>query len=426
MQFLKVGLLFAASTLSRLLAGLVVVKIIAIYVGADGLGRLGQFMSLIAIITTLAGGGISTGIVKYVAEYKDDRSELSGYLGAASLVTVVASLVIGLALLIAAPYLSQLLLKSTEYEGAVRALAFAQFLIAISNLLMGLVNGHKRVKAFAAINVISVVLGAIGMAVACANFGIAGAMYGLMWMSCCTLLFLVPWYRFGLKFEWKRLMPRWDAVKVRHFMAYGLMLLVTAATMQVTQIVIRQIIESEAGWHEVGYWQAVVKVSDAYLQFVTVILANYYLPRLAENSGAEKTHALVMAAYKFAMPALFLLSGTVFLLRETIIPIIFSKDFLPASAFFPGQLVGDFFKVGAYIIAYVAVARASTAFYVIAEIFQASMLVILSYVVVHRFGAVGATYAYGLTYAIYFVTCCIAYRVYISNSSPAVVRSQLG
>ena len=63
MRFLKVGLLFAASTVSKLVAGLLIVKIVAIYLGASGLGQLGQFMSLMSMITLLAGGGIGTGII---------------------------------------------------------------------------------------------------------------------------------------------------------------------------------------------------------------------------------------------------------------------------------------------------------------------------------------------------------------------------
>lgn len=426
MQFLKVGLLYGASTLSRLLAGLVVVKIIAVYIGADGLGRLGQFMSLVTIVTTLAGGGISTGIVKYVAEHRNDQATLSGYLGAASWITLSASVALGVLLFVLAPALSQALLQSADHAGVIRTLAFVQFMIAASNLLIGLVNGHQRVKAFAAINIASVVLGAAGMALACDWFGITGAMIGLMWMASCQLLFLLPWYRIGLGFEWRRLRPRWDSAKVRRFMAFAVMLFVTAATMQLTQIVIRQIIEAAGGWQEVGYWQAVVKVSDAYLQFVTVVLGSYYLPRLAERPGPAETRALVTAAYRLALPVLVLLTGGVFALRHVLIPILFSDEFLPAAAFFPGQLIGDFFKVAAYIVAYVAVARAGTRFYVGAEVFQALLLVVSSYLMVQQFGALGATYAYAMTYVIYFVVCYLVYRVYLSQSFDALARTQAG
>lgn len=89
MCFLKVGILFAASILRKLIAGLRIVKIVAIYLGTEGLGQLGQFMSLMSMITILAGGGINTGIIKYVAEFNKEEVQLNGYLRAASMITLV-------------------------------------------------------------------------------------------------------------------------------------------------------------------------------------------------------------------------------------------------------------------------------------------------------------------------------------------------
>lgn len=406
---LRVGILFAASTLSRLLAGLIVVKIIAVYIGPSGLGQLGQFMSLIGIITILAGGGIGTGIVKYVAEFKHNDAELRSYISAASLVTITASLLVGAFLLLAAPSISQLFLKTQSYAAVIRVLAVMQFLIAGSNFLMGLVNGHQRVNAFAIINVASVIVGAVGMAFMSRSYGVAGAMYGLMWMPACSLFLLLPWYRFGLKFEWNRLLPAWHPEKLKRYMGYTAMLLVTALTMQMSQVAVRNIIEMREGWINVGYWQAATKISDAYLQFITVVLANYFLPKLAELKTSKEIGKAVAAAYRLALPVLLVLTLSIFLLREQLIPIVFSKAFLPMKAFIPGQLIGDFFKVGAYIVAYVGVARANAKLYIAAELLQASLMISLSYLMVGRFGAVGATYAYSLTYIIY---CAVAYSVF--------------
>jgi len=413
MQILKIGLLFAASTLSRLLAGLVIVKIIAVYVGANGLGQLGQFMSLVAIITTLAGGGISTGIVKYVAEFKDEPKELRGYLGAASLITIIASLTVGTILFVCAHRISSGLFGSSAYTSVIRILSVAQFGLAAINLLMGLLNGHKKVRAFAAINVGSVLIGTIGMIVGCALFGMTGAMYGLIWMPVCALLLLLPWYRIKMGWHWEKLKPAFDRTKVRKLMGFGLMLLVTATTMQMSQVVIRHVIETQSGWSQVGYWQAVVKVSDAYLQFITVVLANYFLPRLAELSNNAQLRREVSQAYRLAIPLLLAMTVGIYMLREQIIPIIFSKAFLPMKDFFIGQLIGDFFKVAAYIVGYVAVARASTKIYIGAEILQSGLFVGISYILIGRFGAIGATFAYGATYIIYFVVAYTVYRLYL-------------
>lgn len=413
MHFLKVGLLFAASTLSKLLAGLVVVKIIAVYIGADGLGRLGQFMSLMSMITILAGGGISTGIVKFVAQYREDPKQLRAYIGVASLIAIIASAILGAVLLGLAAPLSNWLFGSPEYSDVIRLLAVAQFAIAGTNLLLGLVNGHKRVQAFAVINGLGVIVGASGVAIGCIFWGIRGAMYGLIWMPVANILFLVPWYFFGLRFKLRELLPVWDKVKTGQFLQFSLMLLVSVFTMQMAQIIMRHIIEANNSWVQVGYWQAVSKISDAYLQFITVVLASYYLPRLAELRRRSEIGREVWMVYKIAMPVLATLSLTIFLARDFIILLLFSPEFLPMKGFFPWQLMGDAFKIAAYIGAYVAVARASTKIYIGAEILQAGMLVILCYFFVGKYGAVGASYAYCVTYILYFIVVQVALRGYL-------------
>ncbi|QDG71787.1 oligosaccharide flippase family protein [Janthinobacterium tructae] len=201
MCFLKVGILFAASILRKLIAGLRIVKIVAIYLGTEGLGQLGQFMSLMSMITILAGGGINTGIIKYVAEFNKEEVQLNGYLRAASMITLVFYLMLFLGLLVGASEISRWLFNTDNYATVVRVLVAAQFTIALTNLLMGILNGHQRVKAFAIINSTSVLVGATGVVVGWALYGMRGAMYGLIWMPSCTLFLLLPWYRFGLKFS---------------------------------------------------------------------------------------------------------------------------------------------------------------------------------------------------------------------------------
>jgi O-antigen/teichoic acid export membrane protein len=284
---------------------------------------------------------------------------------------------------------------------------------------MGLVNGHQRVQVFALITLMSVIIGSAGVALACSYYGMRGAMYGLMWMSACPILFLMPWYKFGLRFQWNQIIPRWDKEKVGQFSHFSLMLLVSVLTMQMSQIVVRHIIESNNSWVQVGYWQAVTKISDAYLQFITVVLANYFLPRLAELKQRSAIKKEVALAYRYAMPVLIVMVMLVFICRDWIIFLVFSRDFLPMKEYFTFQLIGDCFKIAAYIGAYVAVAKANTRAYILAEILQSGMLIVFCLVFVSRFGAVGATYAYCLNYILYFFIVHFVLRAYLNKTDQA-------
>ena len=97
----------------------------------------------------------------------------------------------------------------------------------------------------------------------------------------------------------------------------------------------------------------------------------------------------VATAYKIAMPVLLIMSISIFILRDWIILLLFSPEFLAMKNYFTWQLAGDAFKVAAYISGYVAVAQANSRLYIAAEIFQASLLVLLCYFFVQAYGAIG-------------------------------------
>ena len=101
MNIARTGFYTSIATAARLLAGLVAIKLVAWFAGPEGVGKLGQFMSLMSLLAVLAGGGISSAIVKYVAEYRDDPQRLSRLLSAALWYAFLASCLMGgLALLL--------------------------------------------------------------------------------------------------------------------------------------------------------------------------------------------------------------------------------------------------------------------------------------------------------------------------------------
>ncbi len=133
MNLARAGFYSAIGTAARLVAGLVVIKLVAWFAGPEGVGRLGQFMSLMSLLAVLAGGGISAGIVKYVAEYRGDPQRLSRLLAAALSYALCASCRMGLAALIFSRQLAIWILGDASFESLIRVLAVAQLGIAAVN-----------------------------------------------------------------------------------------------------------------------------------------------------------------------------------------------------------------------------------------------------------------------------------------------------
>jgi O-antigen/teichoic acid export membrane protein len=415
MNFLKVGLTFAVSTGTKLVAGLFIVKVIALYVGAEGLGQLGQFMSVMNMVTTLAGGGIVTGLIKYVAEHAENKEELSRYLSSGSFITLMASGLIALILIAGATPVSNLLLGTPRYVVVFYVLALVQFIIGANNYATSVINGHRDAKGFAIVSASGTLVGAVIMFSATRWGGLTGSMYGLMLMPAAMAFFSIPYIFYRGLISATVLAPRRHSEATNNLLHYSGMLCVTVSTLPVAQIVVRNLIEKQAGWGAVGYWQGVSRISDVYLQFITVVLSNYYLPQLSAISDKDELRSHVYNALKIAVPATVLMALTVFLLRDLIIPLLFSKSFLPMRDLFLFQLIGDCFKVSAYTIGYVCVAKAMTRLYIFAEIYQSVMFIVLANVFLNSAGPVGVTYAYALNYALYFVIALVAFRRYVSR-----------
>jgi len=67
------------------------------------------------------------------------------------------------------------------------------------------------------------------------------------------------------------------------------MLITTVICMPLVQMLLRNDLVEVSNWDVAGYWQAAIRLSDAYLLFINMVLANYYMPRLSEiGKGREQ------------------------------------------------------------------------------------------------------------------------------------------
>ena len=67
---------------------------------------------------------------------------------------------------------------------------------------------------------------------------------------------------------------------------FTLMALITSVTLPVAYVMMRNLLAAHYSWDEVGIWQGVSSISDAYLQFITASFSVYLLPTLSRLTSA--------------------------------------------------------------------------------------------------------------------------------------------
>ncbi len=416
-EIVKTGLIFGTSTFIKLLSGLIIAKLIVLSVGLSGFGVISQFQSLMNILLVFAGGGISNGVMKYVAEFRNnDLNELNLILKTSTFIILIFGLLIGFFLILFSKEISLFLFQSSNYSIIVIFVAIAQFFIGFNTFFQSIINGYREVKSFAISSILGSLVGLVFVFYLSTRKDISSLMigqvlFGFFSSFFCFFFLMSKGYYKTLMFK-----PFFYSKKSKLLFKYTLMLLVTISTLPIAQILIKNLIGTKFGWDSVGKWQGVMKISDAYLQFITIILANYFFPKLAELKSKALIKNEVFKTITFIVPITILISICIFVFKKYIILILYSDSFLGIDDFFTFQLIGDVFKVAAYTIIFFAAAKGLTIIYIFAEIFQSLSLILFSYFFIDIYGPIGVTFSYALTYFVYLIFSLVIFYIFLKTN----------
>jgi PST family polysaccharide transporter len=90
------------------------------------------------------------------------------------------------------------------------------------------------------------------------------------------------------------------------------------------------------------------------------------------------------------------------------------------SDLFAFQLLGDFFKIASWLLAYLMLAKTMTKLYVFTEIFSNLSWVLFSYWLISYTGSSGAVIAYAINYFIYVLIMLFIFRKLLFNKIPSL------
>ncbi len=412
MSLAKASVWTASSTLVKISAGLLVVKLLAVRFGPEGVGQAGNFRQLITVLSVLAGAGIFNGVTTYIAQYQHQPEPLRALLGTASAMVLGFSTLLALVFLLAAAPISQVLFGHTRFDNVVRIFAFLQFGIAWANLVLALLKGYRDARGNALALIVGSLLGVAAYALCWCIGGYSGALVGF---ALVPALVVVPAFALlkrhvSLPLGW--LKPQWQPEIARRLAKFTLMALITSFTLPAAWVMMRNLLAQHDGWAQVGLWQGVNSISDAWLQFITATFSVWLLPTLARLDQKCDIAREIGRALRFALSAVAAIGFCVWLLRDVAIWLLFSPAFNAMRNLFVWQLCGDVFKVGAYVFGYLVIAKASLRFYTLAEMSQFILLTLFSRWLIPLSGVTGAAQAYMATYLCYFALCCGAFMIY--------------
>ena len=417
MKLIQTTLLSGLASVIRIGTGVVSTKIIAVYLGAPGVVLLAQFTSVLSIVQ-LFGSGVNAAVVKYVSEYRQDEKRLLGILGTAFMITLGTTVLASVLLVLFSRYAAIQLLKSPDYQVSVMVGGLLLVAQSINNYYLSVLNGIKDIKTYFALNVISACLGLGSFALLAVVGGIKGA---LVAQSVAQVIVLGPMWVAVKRHGWfgpKRLVGCFEVSTVPTILRFVGMMAVSTVVSNMALIFVRDRMIEGVSLDAAGYWQGVVRLSDAYMALITTSLATYYLPRLSEISAPRELRRELAQGYALIMPLINGLAFCVYWFRDLAISLLYTESFRPMRELFAFQLVGDVLKMASWLLGYLTVAKAMAGWFVFSEIFHNVVFVGSATALIREFGAIGVTYAYALSYGIFLILMVVLFHRLIFLSRP--------
>lgn len=409
MTLIKTSVLTAISTIITVISGFVINKVIALYIGPSGLAVVGQLQNFMTIVTTFSNGAITSGIVKYTAEYQTIEQKQKIF-STSIIISLSCSFIISLLLFGFSGYLSELILKDVKYNSVFIVLGITIFLFALNTILMSILNGQKEIKKYILVNISSSIFSLFFTSFLIMQLNLMGALYAMVVNQ--SVIFFVT-LGFVLKSSWFKLeyfRKGVDKESLIKLSKYSLMAITSALTVPMSHLIIRNYIGDNLSWDDAGYWQGIWYISTMYLMIVTTSLGVYYLPKLSEIQDNKELKEEIINGYKIIMPIVIILAFGIYLFRELAVHIAFSEKFVPMLELFKWQLIGDVIKIASWLLGYLMLAKAMTKIFIYTEIVFSILFVVLSIVFINYFGLVGVTYAFSLNYFLHLIVMIFIFR----------------
>ncbi len=403
--FRATAVLSGSSVLSILIS-LASTKVLATILNPQGYGYYGLLQSFLAVTSLMAGMGLATGTVRLGASpaAAGDYACLAQLRAGAWLLVAALGLLSTTVFCFCRSWLSEWALGSTEHTSAIVLMSIALWFTVAVNLQNGLLNAFHRVEALAAASVVSAIVTSLSSIVCVLLWRQQGVAAAIVTGAAGTWV-TSRWFL-------TRHVPRFRAAvslgqalhAARQLLAFGVPFtassLVGSGVQLALPIVVLHLLNTEA----VAYYKAAAAVSVSYLGFLVSAMGQDYYPRLsAVRDQPQRMVALIQEQYRLVI----LLSAPMILatlaLVPVLIPLIYSRRFVPAIEILEWQLIGDLFKFSSWTFSFAVLARCNPAFYFCIELVGGVSTLLFTWAGVRIFGMSGIGLGFVITYAVYYL-----------------------
>lgn len=409
-ESLKSTGIVGGSQVVALAISLVRTKAMAVLLGPSGIALFGLYQSATGLIGTLSGMGIPNAGVRQIAEAKSQDNQQRMAESAVSLrrITIVLGVFGAIALYALRVPLSHATFGNDNHAWAIGLLAALIFTQSVAGGYAALIQGARRIKDLAVQRIVGATLsvlivipivfwlGELGVPWAMLIAGIAGA--------------VVTWW-FGRRVNIQQVRVSLAATwrESQSLLSLGFSFMLIGLMASVVAYGIKVFVTRNLGLDAMGLFQASERIAGLYVGIVLQAMAADFYPRLtsvATHNAQVNQLVNEQAEISILLAAPGVLATLT--LAPTILTVLYSKEFAPATEILRWSILGVFVRVVLWPMEYIALAKGRKRYMLGLNVIANVTHILLVVCFVLAFGLTGVGIAFC---ALYLVHLCPVYLV---------------
>ena len=358
-QILKSSALIGGSSFINILFSVVRTKVLAVFIGTEGIGLFGALSSVTSLVSGISGLGISNSGVRQIAAAvgSQDQNKISRTTVTLRWTAIGLGFVGMLGLMLFSCPIARATFGDNNNSAALALLSVTILFTAVAGAQTALIQGFRRISDLAALSIWSAVLGTLFSIPIVLVFREKGIVPFLVVVSALSVA-TSWWYVRKIKIEHVQLSAAalWEEAK--SLLGMGLVFMASSVMVSGVAYCTRVMVIRQLNIEAAGLYQAAWTISSVYVGFVLTAMGADYFPRLTSVSGDDtEVNRLVNeqteAALLMAVPGL--LATLTF--APWVIQLLYSSEFEPAVQILRWQILGILGRVISWPIGFVLLAK---------------------------------------------------------------------
>lgn len=339
----KNTIILASPKVLKFFVGILRAKFIAVFLGLTGAGIIDQLQDTITQIRNFTLSGLSDGMVKLIAQQNGieiDIAKVASIIKTYLIMIIPITITVTILGYIYADEITVYILGDIKYKLYFQIGFAALPLTILSSTARALLKAYKEIRSFATAEILIIIINLIIFLPLVYFYRIPG---GVVYVTLSFLVTFLVIFFLMKKNVFKKHNITFSDIKNALFSKKYFKELLTFVSFGIvggifyifTEVTIRAIVVNDLGIDKLGLYTPITRWSNLFLGFIMPAIYTYLYPRLSEAKSDKEIVDVVNDVFRlFTFMALpFIIIGIS--IRQWIIPLFYSKEFIEASIYLP-------------------------------------------------------------------------------------------